>query len=42
MKACGVFGVDGDVVLLELPDPPSPGPGQILMAVEAAGPMELG
>ncbi len=37
MKACGVPGVDGDVVLLELPDPPSPGPGQILVAVEAAG-----
>ena len=37
MKACGVSGVDGDVVLLELPDPPSPGPGQILVAVEAAG-----
>jgi NADPH:quinone reductase-like Zn-dependent oxidoreductase len=30
-------GPDGDVVLLELPDPPSPGPGQILVAVEAAG-----
>jgi NADPH:quinone reductase-like Zn-dependent oxidoreductase len=37
MKACGVSGADGDVVLLELPDPPSPGPGQILVAVEAAG-----
>jgi NADPH:quinone reductase-like Zn-dependent oxidoreductase len=37
MKACGVSGVDGDVVLLELPDPPSPGPGQIVVAVEAAG-----
>jgi NADPH:quinone reductase-like Zn-dependent oxidoreductase len=37
MKACGVPGADGDVVLLELPDPPSPGPGQILVAVEAAG-----
>jgi NADPH:quinone reductase-like Zn-dependent oxidoreductase len=37
MKACGVSGVDGDVVLLELPDPPSPGPGQVLVAVEAAG-----
>jgi NADPH:quinone reductase-like Zn-dependent oxidoreductase len=37
MKACGVLGADGDVVLLELPDPPSPGPGQILVAVEAAG-----
>jgi NADPH:quinone reductase-like Zn-dependent oxidoreductase len=37
MKACGVSGADGDVVLLELPDPPSPGPGQILVTVEAAG-----
>jgi NADPH:quinone reductase-like Zn-dependent oxidoreductase len=37
MKACGVSAVDGDVVLLELPDPPPPGPGQILVAVEAAG-----
>src|SRR3954452_9688828 len=37
MKACGVSGADRDVVLLELPDPPSPGPGQILVAVEAAG-----
>ena len=37
MKACGVSGADGDVVLLELPDPPFPGPGQILVAVEAAG-----
>src|SRR3954452_10934244 len=37
MKACGVSGADGDVVLLELPDPPSPGPGQILVAGEAAG-----
>ena len=37
MKACGVSGADGDVVLLELTDPPSPGPGQILVAVEAAG-----
>ncbi|MEU9977775.1 NADP-dependent oxidoreductase [Streptomyces sp. NPDC051014] len=26
-----------DVALLELPEPPSPGPGQILVAVEAAG-----
>ncbi len=37
MKACGVPGADGDVVVLELPDPPLPGPGQILVAVEAAG-----
>jgi NADPH:quinone reductase-like Zn-dependent oxidoreductase len=37
MKACGVSGADRDVVLLELPDPPSPGSGQIVVAVEAAG-----
>jgi NADPH:quinone reductase-like Zn-dependent oxidoreductase len=37
MKACGISRAGGDVVLLELPDPPSPGPGQILVAVEAAG-----
>ncbi len=37
MKACGVSRAGGDVVLLELPDAPSPGPGQILVAVEAAG-----
>ena len=37
MKACGVSGADGDVVLLELPGPPSPGPGQVLLGVEAAG-----
>ncbi|WP_374101778.1 MULTISPECIES: alcohol dehydrogenase catalytic domain-containing protein [unclassified Streptomyces] len=36
MKACGVSGADGDVVLLELPEPPSPGPGQVLLEVEAA------
>jgi NADPH:quinone reductase-like Zn-dependent oxidoreductase len=37
VKACGVSGADGDVVLLELPVPPSPGPGQVLLGVEAAG-----
>jgi NADPH:quinone reductase-like Zn-dependent oxidoreductase len=37
MKACGVSRAGGDVILLELPDPPSPGPGQVLVAVEAAG-----
>jgi NADPH:quinone reductase-like Zn-dependent oxidoreductase len=37
VKACGVSRVDGDVVLLELPEPPFAGPGQILVAVEAAG-----
>jgi NADPH:quinone reductase-like Zn-dependent oxidoreductase len=32
-----VSGNGGEVVLLELPDPPPPGPGQLLAAVEAAG-----
>jgi NADPH:quinone reductase-like Zn-dependent oxidoreductase len=32
-----VSGNSGQVVLLELPDPPPPGPGQLLIAVEAAG-----
>ena len=31
MKACGVSGADRDVVPLELPEPPSPGPGQVLL-----------
>ncbi|MFG2468675.1 NADP-dependent oxidoreductase [Streptomyces canus] len=30
-------GAEKDVALLELPEPSSPGPGQILVAVEAAG-----
>ncbi|MFG2603197.1 NADP-dependent oxidoreductase [Streptomyces sp. NPDC048514] len=30
-------GAEGEVALLELPEPSSPGPGQILVAVEAAG-----
>ncbi|QHC22862.1 NADP-dependent oxidoreductase [Streptomyces sp. GS7] len=30
-------GAEKEVALLELPEPPSPGPGQILVAVEAAG-----
>lgn len=37
MKACGVSGAEKEVDLLELPEPSSPGPGQILVAVEAAG-----
>jgi NADPH:quinone reductase-like Zn-dependent oxidoreductase len=37
VKACGVSGGEKDVALLELPEPSSPGPGQILVAVEAAG-----
>ncbi|MGI5451672.1 NADP-dependent oxidoreductase [Streptomyces sp. CA-249302] len=30
-------GADKEVTLLELPEPPPPGPGQLLVAVEAAG-----
>ncbi|MFD8308437.1 NADP-dependent oxidoreductase [Streptomyces sp. NPDC059690] len=30
-------GAEKEVALLELPEPPAPGPGQILVAVEAAG-----
>ncbi|MEU8951177.1 alcohol dehydrogenase catalytic domain-containing protein [Streptomyces sp. NPDC048489] len=37
MRACGVSSTAKDVTLLELTEPPSPGPGQILVAVEAAG-----
>jgi len=37
VKACGVSGAEKEVALLELPEPSSPGPGQILVAVEAAG-----
>ena len=37
MKACGVSETGGDVILLEVPDPPPPGPGQVLVGVEAAG-----
>ena len=37
MKACGVSGAEKEAALLELPEPSSPGPGQILVAVEAAG-----
>ncbi|OIJ92640.1 hypothetical protein BIV23_38495 [Streptomyces monashensis] len=37
MKACGVSGAGKGVALLELPEPSSPGPGQVLVAVEAAG-----
>jgi NADPH:quinone reductase-like Zn-dependent oxidoreductase len=37
MKACGVIADGQDVVLLDLPDPPAPAAGQILVTVEAAG-----
>jgi NADPH:quinone reductase-like Zn-dependent oxidoreductase len=37
VKACGVSRAEKEVALLELPEPSSPEPGQILVAVEAAG-----
>ena len=37
LKACGVSGADGDVVLLELPEPPSPGPGRVLLGSRRPG-----
>jgi NADPH:quinone reductase-like Zn-dependent oxidoreductase len=37
LRALGVNGADGDVKLLELPEPPQPGPGQVLIGVVAAG-----
>jgi NADPH:quinone reductase-like Zn-dependent oxidoreductase len=37
MQACGVSEPGGDVILLDLPDPPLPGPGQVMVGVEAAG-----
>ena len=37
MRGCGVSRIDAPVMPLALPSPPSPGPGQVLVAVEAAG-----
>ncbi|MCT9935289.1 NADP-dependent oxidoreductase [Planotetraspora sp. A-T 1434] len=37
MRACGVAGRGAGVELLELPEPPAPGPGQMVIGVEAAG-----
>src|SRR5690348_511109 len=37
MRACGVADKDAQVRLLELSSPPQPGPGQVVIAVEAAG-----
>lgn len=37
MKACGVSGPGADVVLLDLPEPPAPEAGQLLLEVDAAG-----
>jgi len=37
MRGCGVRTLGGAVEVLELPEPRQPGPGEILLAVEAAG-----
>ncbi|MEU6220794.1 alcohol dehydrogenase catalytic domain-containing protein [Streptomyces sp. NPDC047022] len=37
MKAYGVSGAGSDVALLDVPEPPSPGLGQLLVAIDAAG-----
>jgi NADPH:quinone reductase-like Zn-dependent oxidoreductase len=37
MRGCGVDRADGTVSVLELAEPPDPGPGEVLIAVQAAG-----
>src|SRR3954469_19052006 len=37
MRGCGVRSAGGRVELLELPDPAAPGPGEVVLAVQAAG-----
>ena len=37
MRACGVRRFGSDVELLDLAEPPDPGPGQVAITVEAAG-----
>src|ERR1700743_1572796 len=37
LLALGVDRADGDITVLELPEPPQPGPGQVLIGVVAAG-----
>ena len=37
MRACGVRSAGGRVELLELPSPKGPGPGEVVLAVQAAG-----
>src|SRR3954454_19680347 len=37
MRGCGVRSAGGGVELLELPDPAAPGPGEVVLAVQAAG-----
>src|SRR5918911_801038 len=37
MRGCGVRSVGGLVEMLALPDPAAPGPGEVLLSVQAAG-----
>src|ERR1700743_111636 len=37
LRALGVDRADSDITVLELPEPPQPGPGQVLIGVVAAG-----
>ena len=37
MRGCGVRSAGGRVELLELPSPKAPGPGEVVLAVQAAG-----
>jgi NADPH:quinone reductase-like Zn-dependent oxidoreductase len=37
MRACGVDQANGTVSVLELAEPPDPGPGEVLITVQAAG-----
>ena len=37
LRALGIDRADGDITVLELPEPPQPGPGQVLIGVVAAG-----
>ena len=37
MRACGVDQANGAVSVVELAEPPDPGPGEVLIAVQAAG-----
>jgi NADPH:quinone reductase-like Zn-dependent oxidoreductase len=37
VRGCGVRSAGGRVELLELPDPKAPGPGEVVLAVQAAG-----
>ena len=37
MRGCGVRSAGGPVELLELPEPGDPGPGQLVLEIQAAG-----